>query len=133
MKEDADYNKTCHQIVQLFSELENIVLTIERDFAEEHKQDPQLNIEIVKDRLQMVSLYKNIFLDYIDRVKSDWRLQKYVEHSIRNLSLFFRGFDNPFIGSTKWTLRISELLNSMSKEWDALEALIKHLSTEGKA
>ena len=133
MKEEADYNKTCHQIVQIFSKLENIILTIERDFADEHKRDPQLKIEIVKDRLQLVSSYKNIFLDYIDRAKPDWRLQTYVEHSIRNLSSFFRGFDNPFLGSTKWTLRISELLESLSKEWDALEVLIKHLTSEREA
>jgi hypothetical protein len=133
MKEDFDYNKACHQIVHVFSELENIVLTIEHDFAEERKQDPQLNIEIVKDRLQMVSSYKNIFLDYIDRVKPDWGLQKYVEQSIRNLSSFFRGFDNPFLGSTKWTLRINELLISLSREWDALETLREHLFSEEKA
>lgn len=133
MKEDVRYDKTCHQIVQLFSELENIVLNIEHDFAAEHKQDPQLRIEIVKDRLQMVSLYKNLFLDYIDRVKRDWSLQKYVEQSIGNLSSFFRGFDNPFLGSTKWTVKIDEILNALSKEWDALEALVKHLSSEGKA
>lgn len=125
MKRDIEFERSCDRIASLFSELAAIILTIKNEFKQEHKQDPGLTIEIVNDRLNMVSSYEKNFLGYKKREMSNWSLEKYINYSIQYLYSFFRIFDNPFLGSQKWYQKIVELISRLSSETSILENILK--------
>lgn len=123
MKKEVEYEKICDRISLIFSELADIINAMKSNFHEEHAQDPQLNIEIINRSLKNVTFNAQAFLGYKKRTKTNWSLEKYIEYTKDDLLSFFREFDNPFLGSRKWTARIKELLIMLSTEYDELEKL----------
>lgn len=123
MKTEIEFEKICDRVSLIFSELADIISTIKNNFYEECAQDPQLNLEIINRSLNSVSFNAKAFLGYKKLTNTSWSLAKYIEYTKDDLLSFFREFDNPFLGSTKWTFRIKELLTMLSTEYDELEKL----------
>ena len=116
MKKETEYQKSCDRIAAIFSELTDIITTIKKEFEQESAQDPQLTIEIINSSLKIVSFNAKSFSGYKKRTKIEWSLEKYIQYSRDSLQSFFREFDNPFLGSQKWSQRINELIILLSAE-----------------
>lgn len=116
----------CDRIAKIFIELKGIIATIKNDFENERSHDTQLTMEIIDDSLKIVSYNAISFLNYKKRSKKEWSLEKYIQYLIDSIHSFFREFDNPFLGSIKWTPRISQLLNMLSDESRKLGKILKN-------
>jgi hypothetical protein len=123
MRKEIEYEKICDKVSSIFFELAETVDAIRDNFQEEHLQDPQLNLEIINRSIKSVTFNAQAFLGYKKRMKTNWSLEKYIEYAKEDLLSFFREFDNPFLGSRKWTVRIKCLLETLSTEYDKLENL----------
>ena len=107
----------------IFSDLANIINTMKDNFHEEKAEDPQLNLKIINRSLKSVSFNAQAFSGYKKRTNLTWTLEKYIAYTKEDLLSFFREFDNPFLSSQRWSLRIKELLTMLSREYDELEKL----------
>jgi len=121
---EQQYKNLVEQALVQFSELESIVLSIKISFKEENEQDPRLTINIVDNRIDVLSSYVKRFKSYQDREKSDSSIEKDSDYVSQSIQSFFRKFDNPFLGSQKWYQRIKQIENQLTNISIELDKLV---------
>ncbi len=117
-------NLHLNNLSSIFMELHMITDLIRADFNNEKRELPHLTIPMIDNYLQIIESSERAFIHF-----TQIGIENIDEKSVikNSLTSFFRAFENPFLGSERWHLRILQLIEQLSYESIELDNILQKL------